>query len=72
MEEMKKTGVDLAAYKELKSENQKHFKSKIHDYGHQMASELSEPKLKKQGLQYINQKTSPRPYILLRNNISQQ
>ena len=72
MEEMEKTEVDLAEYKKLRTEKLKHYKSKIHDYGHQMATEFSESKLKKQGLHYINQKASPRPYILLRNNISQQ
>jgi hypothetical protein len=72
MEEMEKTEVDLAEFKKLRTEKLKHYKSKIHDYGHQMAAELSESNLKKQGLHYINQKASPRPYILLRNNISQQ
>jgi hypothetical protein len=72
MEEMEKTEVDLAEFKKLRTEKLKHYKSKIHDYGHQMATEFSESKLKKQGLHYINQKASPRPYILLRNNISQQ
>jgi hypothetical protein len=72
MEEMEKTEVDLAEYKKLRTEKLKHYKSKIHDYGHQMATEFSESNLKKQGLHYINQKASPRPYILLRNNISQQ
>lgn len=72
MEEMEKTEVDLAELKKLRTEKLKHFKRKIHDYGHQMATEFSESKLKKQGLHYINQKASPRPYILLRNNISQQ
>ena len=72
MEEMGKTEIDLAEFKKLRTEKLKHFQRKIHDYGHQMASEFSESNLKKQGLHYINQKTSPRPYILLRNNISQQ
>lgn len=72
IEEMEKTEVDLAELKKLRTEKLKHFKRKIHDYGHQMATEFSESKLKKQGLHYINQKASPRPYILLRNNISQQ
>ena len=72
MEEMEKTETDLAEFKKLRTEKLKHFQRKIHDYGHQMASEFSESNLKKQGLHYINQKTSPRPYILLRNNISQQ
>jgi hypothetical protein len=72
MEEMEKTEVDLAKFKKLRTEKLKHYKSKIHDYGHQMATEFSESNLKKQGLHYINQKASPRPYILLRNNISQQ
>ena len=72
MEEMEKTEVDLAEFKKLRTEKLKHYKSKIHDYGHQMATEFSESNLKKQGLHYINQKASPRPYILLRNNISQQ
>jgi hypothetical protein len=72
MEEMEKTEEDLAEFKKLRTEKLKHYKSKIHDYGHQMATEFSESKLKKQGLHYINQKASPRPYILLRNNISQQ
>lgn len=72
MEEMEKTEVDLAEYKKLRTEKLKHYKSKIHDYGHQMATEFSESNLKKKGLHYINQKASPRPYILLRNNISQQ
>jgi hypothetical protein len=72
MEEIEKTEVDLAEFKKLRTEKLKHYKSKIHDYGHQMATEFSESKLKKQGLHYINQKASPRPYILLRNNISQQ
>ncbi len=72
MEEMEKTEIDLAEFKKLRTEKLKHFQCKIHDYGHQMASEFSESNLKKQGLHYINQKTSPRPYILLRNNISQQ
>ena len=72
MEEMEKTEIDLAEFKKLRTEKLKHFQRKIHDYGHQMASEFSESNLKKQGLHYINQKTSPRPYILLRNNISQQ
>ena len=72
MEEMEKTEIDLAEFKKLRTEKLKHFQRKIHDYGHQMASEFSESNLKKQGLRYINQKTSPRPYILLRNNISQQ
>jgi hypothetical protein len=72
MEEMEKTEIDLAEFKKLRTEKLKHFQCKIHDYGHQMAAELSESNLKKQGLHYINQKASPRPYILLRNNISQQ
>lgn len=72
MEEMEKTEIDLAEFKKVRTEKLKQFQRKIHDYGHQMASEFSESKLKKQGLHYINQKTSPRPYILLRNNISQQ
>ena len=72
MEEMEKTETDLAEFKKVRTEKLKHFQRKIHDYGHQMAAELSESNLKKQGLHYINQKTSPRPYILLRNNISQQ
>ena len=72
MEEMGKTEIDLAEFKKLRTEKLKHFQRKIHDYGHQMASEFSESNLKKQGLHYINQKISPRPYILLRNNISQQ
>ena len=72
MEEMEKTEIDLAEFKKLRTEKLKHFQRKIHDYGHQMASEFSESNLKKQGLHYINQKISPRPYILLRNNISQQ
>ena len=72
MEEMEKTEEDLAEFKKLRTEKLKHYKSKIHDYGHQMATEFSESNLKKQGLHYINQKASPRPYILLRNNISQQ
>jgi hypothetical protein len=72
MEEMEKTEVDLAEFKKLRTEKLKHYKSKIHDYGYQMATEFSESNLKKQGLHYINQKASPRPYILLRNNISQQ
>ena len=72
MEEMEKTETDLAEFKKVRTEKLKHFQRKIHDYGHQMASEFSESNLKKQGLHYINQKTSPRPYILLRNNISQQ
>ena len=72
MEEMERTEADLAEFKKLRTEKLKHYKSKIHDYGHQMATEFSESKLKKQGLHYINQKASPRPYILLRNNISQQ
>jgi hypothetical protein len=72
MEEMEKTEIDLAEFKKLRTEKLKHYKSKIHDYGHQMATEFSESNLKKQGLHYINQKASPRPYILLRNNISQQ
>jgi hypothetical protein len=72
MEEMEKTEIDLAEFKKLRTEKLKHFQRKIHDYGHQMAAELSESNLKKQGLHYINQKASPRPYILLRNNISQQ
>lgn len=72
MEEMEKTEIDLAEFKKLRTEKLKNFQRKIHDYGHQMAAELSESNLKKQGLHYINQKTSPRPYILLRNNISQQ
>lgn len=72
MEEMEKTEVDLGEFKKVRIEKLKHFQRKIHDYGHQMAAELSESKLKKQGLHYINQKASPRPYILLRNNISQQ
>jgi hypothetical protein len=72
MEEMEKTEIDLAEFKKLRTEKLKLYKSKIHDYGHQMAAELSESNLKKQGLHYINQKASPRPYILLRNNISQQ
>ena len=72
MEEMEKTEIDLAEFKKLRTEKLKHFQRKIHDYGHQMAAEFSESNLKKQGLHYINQKTSPRPYILLRNNISQQ
>ncbi|MBU6220331.1 MAG: hypothetical protein KGQ50_06725, partial [Bacteroidetes bacterium] len=66
MEEMEKTETDLAEFKKVRTEKLKHFQRKIHDYGHQMASEFSESKLKKQGLHYINQKTSPRPYILLR------
>ncbi len=72
MEEMEKTEIDLAEFKKLRTEKLKHFQRKIHDYGHQMASEFSESNLEKQGLHYINQKTSPRPYILLRSNISQQ
>lgn len=72
MEEMEKTETDLVEFKKVRTEKLKHFQRKIHDYGHQMAAELSESNLKKQGLHYINQKTSPRPYILLRNNISQQ
>jgi hypothetical protein len=72
MEEMEKTEEDLAEFKKLRTEKLKHYKSKIHDYGHQMATEFSDSNLKKQGLHYINQKASPRPYILLRNNISQQ
>lgn len=72
MEEMEKTETDLAEFKKVRTEKLKHFQRKIHDYGHQMAAELSESNLKKQGLHYINQKASPRPYILLRNNISQQ
>lgn len=72
MEEMEKTETDLADFKKVRTEKLKHFQRKIHDYGHQMATEFSESNLKKQGLHYINQKTSPRPYILLRNNISQQ
>ena len=72
MEEMEKTEIDLAEFKKVRTEKLKHFQRKIHDYGHQMAAELSESNLKKQGLHYINQKASPRPYILLRNNISQQ
>ena len=72
MEEMEKTEIDLAEFKKVRTEKLKHFQRKIHDYGHQMASEFSESNLKKQGLHYINQKASPRPYILLRNNISQQ
>jgi hypothetical protein len=72
MEEMERTEADLVEFKKLRTEKLKHYKSKIHDYGHQMANELSESNLKKQGLHYINQKASPRPYILLRNNISQQ
>jgi len=72
MEEMEKTETDLAEFKKVRTEKLKHFQRKIHDYGHQMATEFSESNLKKQGLHYINQKTSPRPYILLRNNISQQ
>jgi len=72
MEEMEKTEIDLGEFKKLRTEKLKHYKSKIHDYGHQMATEFSESNLKKQGLHYINQKASPRPYILLRNNISQQ
>ena len=72
MEEMEKTEIDLAEFKKVRTEKLKDFQRKIHDYGHQMAAELSESNLKKQGLHYINQKASPRPYILLRNNISQQ
>ncbi len=72
MGEMEKTEIDLAEFKKVRTEKRKHFQRKIHDYGHQMAAELSKSKLKKQGLHYINQKASPRPYILLRNNISQQ
>ena len=72
MEEMEKTEIDLAEFKKVRTEKLKQFQRKIHDYGHQMASEFSESNLKKQGLHYINQKASPRPYILLRNNISQQ
>lgn len=72
MEEMEKTEIDLGEFKKVRTEKLKNFQRKIHDYGHQMAAELSESKLKKQGLHYINQKASPRPYILLRNNISQQ
>ncbi len=72
MEEMEKTEIDLAEFKKVRTEKLKHFQRKIHDYGHQMAAEFSESNLKKQGLHYINQKASPRPYILLRNNISQQ
>ena len=72
MEEMEKTEIDLAEFKKVRTEKLKQFQRKIHDYGHQMAAEFSESNLKKQGLHYINQKTSPRPYILLRNNISQQ
>lgn len=72
MEEMEKTEIDLGEFKKVRTEKLKNFQRKIHDYGHQMAAELSESNLKKQGLHYINQKASPRPYILLRNNISQQ
>ena len=72
MEEMEKTEIDLAEFKKVRTEKLKQFQRKIHDYGHQMAAEFSESNLKKQGLHYINQKASPRPYILLRNNISQQ
>ena len=72
MEEMEKSEIDLAEFKKVRTEKLKHFQRKIHDYGHQMAAEFSESNLKKQGLHYINQKASPRPYILLRNNISQQ
>jgi hypothetical protein len=72
MEEMEKTEIDLGEFKKVRTEKLKHFQRKIHDYGHQMAAEFSESNLKKQGLHYINQKASPRPYILLRNNISQQ
>jgi hypothetical protein len=72
MEEMEKTEIDLGEFKKVRTEKLKNFQRKIHDYGHKMAAELSESNLKKQGLHYINQKTSPRPYILLRNNISQQ
>jgi len=72
MEEMEKTEIDLGEFKKVRTEKLKDFQRKIHDYGHQMASEFSESNLKKQGLHYINQKASPRPYILLRNNISQQ
>lgn len=71
MEEIEKTEVELAEYKKLRTEKLKTFKSKIHEYGHQLAAEFSESKLKKQGLHYINQKAAPRPYIQLRNNISQ-
>jgi len=72
MEEIEITEFNLAEFKKLKTEKLKYYKSKIHDYGHQMATEFSEAKLKKQGLPYINQKDKPRPYILLRNSISQQ
>jgi len=72
MEEIEITEFNLAEIKKLKTEKLKYYKSKIHDYGHQMATEFSEAKLKKQGLPYINQKDKPRPYILLRNSISQQ
>ena len=72
MEEMEKTEIDLAEFKKVRTEKLKHFQRKIHDYGHQMATEFSESNLKKQGLHYINKKASPRPYILLRNNILQQ
>ena len=72
MEEMEKTEIDLSDFKKVRTEKLKHFQRKIHDYGHQMVTEFSESNLKKQGLHYINQKASPRPYILLRNNISQQ
>jgi hypothetical protein len=68
MEEMEKTEIDLAEFKKVRTEKLKNFQRKIHDYGHQMAAELSESKLKKQGLHYINQKASPRPYILLSVN----
>lgn len=71
VKDMEKIELDLVKFKELRTEILKRFKCKIHEYGHQMATEFSEPKLKKQGLRYINQKASPRPYILLRNNISQ-
>jgi hypothetical protein len=58
MEEMEKTEIDLGEFKKLRTEKLKHYKSKIHDYGYQMANEFSESNLKKQGLHYINQKAS--------------
>jgi hypothetical protein len=36
--------------KKVRTEKLKNFQRKIHDYGHQMAAELSESNLKKQGL----------------------
>jgi len=71
MEEIEKTEEELAESKKIRTEKLKTFKSKIHEYGHQLAAEFSESNLKKQGLHYINQKATPRPYIQLRNNISQ-